>query len=223
MKRGVRMGENENTFLQTNNSMIFYKYQQCEKPNAETILLVHGMGLDLTTWDEVVEDFSANYHILRYDLPGNGRSKLINRDSFGWELLIEDLKCLLEHLHISKVHFIGHSGAGNFGVELAFRYRDYLASLILISTPLFVPSGFTENEIENRSNWNDPAIFNEKILYLAKNICYPEEEEKIKRIVSIYKQTSIDTYLAYFYLYSQAIFNYKKEDLAELTLPILCS
>jgi pimeloyl-ACP methyl ester carboxylesterase/DNA-binding SARP family transcriptional activator len=209
------------SFLPTENSTIYYEYNRCQKPYAETILLVHGMGLNMTLWDETVEGFRTDYHILRYDLPGSGQSELHNLEFFGWDLLIEDLESLLHHLNIKEVHFIGHSGAGNFGVELALREKDYLKSLILISTPLFAPSGITEKEIQERNSWNDKETFDEKMLYLAKNICYPEEPSKINRIMKMYTLTSIDDYLAYFNLYSHAIFHYNLDDLAEIRVPIL--
>lgn len=157
-------------YLTTEYSALYYDYHRCKKPNAETILLVHGMGLDQTIWDEAKEGLTKDYHILRYDLPGNGQSTLYNLDSFGWHLLIEDLEALLHHLKIKEVHFVGHSGAGNFGVELALHEKNYVKSLTLISTPLFTPSEIIEQEIKERNLWENEDIFEKNLLQLAKNI-----------------------------------------------------
>lgn len=170
-ERGIRLKD----FLRTNHANICYEYIRSEKENAETILLLHGLGLNMTIWDETIEYFTIDYHVLRYDLPGHSRSELFQLDILRWDLLIDDLECLLDHLNIKELHFFGHSGAGNFGIELALRKKPYIKSLTLISTPLFSPREVTEKEMNKRNNWTNREMFNQKMLHLAKNICYPEE------------------------------------------------
>lgn len=43
-------------------------------PDAPPLVLVHGVGLDLTMWDLVINDLTEHYRVTRYDLLGHGRS-----------------------------------------------------------------------------------------------------------------------------------------------------
>ena len=45
-------------------------------PNASqlTVVLLHGVGLDLDMWDAQAEALSEHYRVLRYDMYGHGNS-----------------------------------------------------------------------------------------------------------------------------------------------------
>jgi pimeloyl-ACP methyl ester carboxylesterase len=40
----------------------------------EPVLLVHGLGGDRRTWDDLVEDLAADHTVIAPDLPGHGES-----------------------------------------------------------------------------------------------------------------------------------------------------
>ncbi|MGI4830603.1 MAG: alpha/beta fold hydrolase [Janthinobacterium lividum] len=40
--------------------------------HAETVVLIHAVGHDLTYWDRQIEALSASYNVVAFDLPGHG-------------------------------------------------------------------------------------------------------------------------------------------------------
>lgn len=208
------------TKITTGDSVINYEYVKCDNPKADTILLVHGLGLDLTIWDESVPFFSTEYNVLRYDIRGHGKSLILKNKDFSWELLINDLDILLKELSIKEAHFVGHSGSGNFGLEVV-KHTNIINSLTLISTPIRPPKASTRYEIESRESRGTSKKLEDIVMPIAKTICFPSTEMKINRLVNIYKQVSFTTYLDYFHLTSNTILNYSIDDFQNNVLPVL--
>jgi pimeloyl-ACP methyl ester carboxylesterase/DNA-binding SARP family transcriptional activator len=204
------------TFEETS---IYYEFICCQKNEAETVLLVHGLGLDMSTWDEVVELMKMDYNILRYDLQGHGKSARNKGKKISWDLLVNDLELLLNTLKINSFHFIGHSGGGNLGLELEKRMKGYIKSLILISTPIYVPKDISNNEIKGRNNWRQEEKIDNIVLPIAKNICYPATSSKVERILNIFRQVSVETYLEYFNFLGQTILQYNLEEFNKFSIP----
>jgi pimeloyl-ACP methyl ester carboxylesterase/DNA-binding SARP family transcriptional activator len=208
------------TKLKTTESIIHYEYITCPNPNADSILFVHGLGLDLTIWDDVLPFFTSEYNVLRYDMRGYGKSTIIKNKKFSWEMLINDLLILLEKLSITSIHFVGHSGGGNFGLEAA-KKANIVKSLTLISTPICPPKEITTLEIQNRYNRAKSKNLEDIILPIVKTMCFPSTEKKINRLLSIYKQVSLTAYLDHFHLLSQTILNYSIKDFQDNSIPVL--
>ncbi|ADU29518.1 alpha/beta hydrolase [Evansella cellulosilytica] len=206
--------------IKTANSAIHYEYIKSSKQGAETLLLVHGLGLDMTTWDESITYLHDSFNVLRFDIREHGKSYALNEKPFSWDLLVDDLDFLLVKLGIEELHCGGHSGGGNFCLELAKR-RKYVNSLILISTPIFVPKEMGNQEVENRVSRNMSDKIEDIILPIAKNICYPSTDSKVERLIKIYKQIRPDAYLDFFTLISRAVFSYSPEELEKITVPKL--
>lgn len=209
-----------NQFLFTENVKMRYEYIKCEDPTAETILLVHGLGLDMSTWDEVVNVLKLDFNVLRYDIREHGESSVKKREDFSWELLINDLELLLKELFIQRFHLIGHSGGGNFGIELAER-TDYIQSLTLISTPIYFPEELGEKELKDRKARNKARNIEDIIEPIVISICYPPTDKKINRLKRIYKQISSEAYLDYTNLLGKTILSNSVQQLQKVTIPKL--
>ena len=52
----------------------FVRLDGRESGSRPPLVLVHGVGLDHTMWDLVVDDLAADRLVIRYDLLGHGRS-----------------------------------------------------------------------------------------------------------------------------------------------------
>jgi pimeloyl-ACP methyl ester carboxylesterase len=209
-----------NSFLITENLSTNYEYIKCEDPLADTILFVHGLGLDMSTWDEVVDLIKADFNILRYDLREHGKSVVKKREPFTWELLIQDLELLLKGFSIQKFHFVGHSGGGNFGLELAMR-TDYIKTMTLFSTGVYFPLELGQKEWERRQSLKNSKQIDDITLPIVNSLCYPTTDEKINRFLNIYRQISVESYLDYANLLANTILSYSLEDLQKITIPIM--
>ena len=97
------------------------------------VLLIHGVGARLDSWDGVVAALGARYRTIRYDLRGHGQSsKAPGPYSIG--LFAEDARTLLDHLGVARCHVAGHSLGGMIAHRLALDAPGRVDRLALIST-----------------------------------------------------------------------------------------
>src|SRR5436853_3588470 len=97
------------------------------------IVFSHALGGDLSMWDRQVAKFAGQYRILRYDLPGHGRSPH-TRSNLKVEDLGKDVLELLDLHGIERAHFCGLSLGGMVGQRLGSHNPHRLLSLVLADT-----------------------------------------------------------------------------------------
>ena len=84
--------------LNHNNGSINYGV----KGEGDTIVLIHGFGLDSRIWEKQVEELSKTNKVITYDMRGFGKSSLPN----GRYSHTEDLNQLLKELNIHKAKIL---------------------------------------------------------------------------------------------------------------------
>ncbi|MDN4524708.1 alpha/beta fold hydrolase [Fictibacillus fluitans] len=90
--------------------MLHYK-TYLKSPNHEWIVFVHGAGGSSSIWYKQIREFKREFNILLLDLRGHGRSKskrLLFR-SYSFQNISEDVLEVMDHLDISRAHFVGIS------------------------------------------------------------------------------------------------------------------
>lgn len=105
--------------------------------HSETILFVHGLGANLSQFEQQHAYFAPYYKVLSVSLRGHGNSIVKSKQnnlSFGLDSMANDLLHLLEHLQIDKVHYVGNSMGGNIGYEILKLKPDVLLSFITYGT-----------------------------------------------------------------------------------------
>ena len=102
-------------------------------PDADVVMLSHSLALDLDMWEPQFAALTANYRVLRYDTRGHGATQA-PAAPFTLSDLADDVRLILEHLKIARVHFVGLSMGGMIGQELAVRHPQLLSSLVLANT-----------------------------------------------------------------------------------------
>ncbi len=95
------------------------------------LVLVHGVGLDHTMWDEHVARLAPTQSVLRYDLLGHGRSKT---PTGSLEDFVEQLDTLLGYLRIERVCLAGFSLGGVVAQRYAADHPERVARLVLLYT-----------------------------------------------------------------------------------------
>lgn len=116
-------------FVLVNGLRINYEENGSEK-SGESLVLLHGWKNDLEIWQSITP-FLANYHLIKLDLPGFGRSDFMPE---AWN--VSDYAKLLnnffEKLGISKATLIGHSFGGRIAVKFGVLYPNKVSKLVLI-------------------------------------------------------------------------------------------
>lgn len=87
-----------------------------EKGIGQSLIFIHGVGLDLSMWEEQVEDLSKHFRVITYDMVGHGGSEH-PPGPYSLSQFVEQLAELMNHLRIERSHIIGFSmGDGRSGI-----------------------------------------------------------------------------------------------------------
>ncbi len=113
-------------FAEVNGARLHYELQGVGFP----VVLLHGGLLDLRMWDGQVGPFSKHFTTLRYDLRGFGQTQApVGQPSAPHE----DLRALLDHFSMDRVHVVGHSLGGRFALDFALAFPERVSCLVLVA------------------------------------------------------------------------------------------
>lgn len=122
--------------------------------SSPALIMLHGFGSSLQTWDAFAERVSANYRVVRFDLPGSGLSAPDARGDYTDARTLEILALLMASLKIDKASFIGNSLGGRVAWKFAAQHPERVEKLILIAPDGFESPGFKYGEAPHV-----PAVF----------------------------------------------------------------
>ena len=96
------------------------------------LVLIHGVGLDRTMWEENIAELSKYYRVITYDLFGNGNSEHPD-GAYSLSKYANQLNTLLQELNITSAHIVGFSLGGLIAKKFAILFPKKTASLIVVS------------------------------------------------------------------------------------------
>lgn len=115
--------------------------------NKDTILFVHGLGANLSQFENQHKYFQDRYKTLSISLRGHGNtfsSSELTESGFELSLFGNDIIMLLDTLGIDNLHYVGNSMGGNVGYELIKAHSDRMLSFTSYGTTgKLKKSGFT--------------------------------------------------------------------------------
>jgi pimeloyl-ACP methyl ester carboxylesterase len=114
---------------------LFYEEAGVGEP---PLLLVHGWACDHTYFATQFDHFSTDHRVVAVDLRGHGQSDKPEQD-YTPGVFADDLAWLWGELGLTKSVVIGHSMGGVIAMELAARYPEMLAAVVLLEAPIVVP------------------------------------------------------------------------------------
>src|SRR5690349_1658052 len=101
-----------------------------ERPS---VLLIHGVGADGTSWDHIAPALTADFRLLRFDLRGHGRSGHI-AGALTLDDFVRDAVDVLDACAVPKAHVVGFSLGGMIAQGIALQHADRVNRLVLLST-----------------------------------------------------------------------------------------
>lgn len=96
------------------------------------LVLIHGVGADLTSWDEVTAQLAGSHRIIRLDLRGHGRSTSI-AEPFSLRGFSEDVAGVLDREGIASADIVGFSLGGLIAQQFALDHPQRVRRLALLS------------------------------------------------------------------------------------------
>lgn len=121
------------SFMEINGIKVHYR----DEGEGFPIVLIHGTGSSLHTWDEWSKLLKKNYRVIRLDLPAyglTGQDPLGRYTSLDYVTLLDDF---LKQLGVNTFHLAGNSLGGQVSWLYAANHNDKVKKLVLID-----PSGF---------------------------------------------------------------------------------
>jgi len=97
------------------------------KGKGPTVILVHGGQMDRRMWDFQFDLLARDYHAIRYDIRGFGKSDVPSRPySYA-----DDQKSLMKHLEVQRASIVGLSLGAAIATEFAIVYSESVQALVL--------------------------------------------------------------------------------------------
>ena len=98
-----------------------------------TLLLLHGLGCDHTTWEPVIDTLAERYTVIAPDLLGHGESAKPRADySVGG--YANGMRDLLTVLNVDKVSVVGHSFGGGVAMQFAYQFPERTERMMLVAS-----------------------------------------------------------------------------------------
>ena len=108
-----------------------------DEGQGDPVLLIHGTGASLHTWDAWAEELSKSYRVIRLDLPAYGLTGADPQKRYLSTDYVALINKLTQALGIERLHLVGNSLGGMVAWLYASTYPDAVDRLVLID-----PSGF---------------------------------------------------------------------------------
>ena len=98
----------------------------------DPVILIHGLGGNLQSWDSVTARLETRFSVLRYDLRGHGKS---HNPPGPWTLddFVEDLETIVDHFGLSTVRLAGFSLGGLIAQGFTLKHPGSVAKLVILS------------------------------------------------------------------------------------------
>ena len=104
---------------------------------APALVLLHGFGMSLHTWEGWAKLLEPDFRVVRLDLPGFGLTGVDPTGDYTDARMLTVIAALMDKLNIRRASIAGNSMGGRFAWAFAAKYPARVDKLILIS-----PDGF---------------------------------------------------------------------------------
>lgn len=189
-------------FIQVRDINMQYQiYEADPKSTADTLVLIHGVGLSTDLWEPMIPFLIQNYRIVTLDLRGHGETER-GIEEIKWSTFIEDLNRLFELLHLQSVHFVGHGFGANLAIKYSILFGEKVKRVVCISLPAYYPKKTAATLIEGRKNMTSGGSMLALAQTMAKGITNELNDSMIfQKVVNAYCKTSPNTYFQIFDLF----------------------
>ena len=135
------------------------------------VVLIHGFGSSLQTWDAWAKDLENEYRVISFDMPGNGLSPPDPTNDYTDPRVISLLLSLMDDRGIERASVVGNSIGGRIAWTMAANHPERVEKLILLA-----PDGFASPSFQYGEKIDAPAILNVTKYFLPRWAVRPNLE-----------------------------------------------
>ena len=114
--------------------------------NAPAVIMLHGFGSSLQSWDGWAAMLQSRFRVIRFDLPGFGLTGLDPTGDYSDARAVEVLVALMVRLGVARASLIGNSLGGKIAWQCAALHPERVDKLVLVSPDGFASPGFEYNK-----------------------------------------------------------------------------
>jgi len=105
-----------------------------EKPNGQTILLLHGKNFSAFYWEPTIRFLSARgFRVIAPDQIGFGKSSKPSAYQYSFAQLAENTGAVLDAAGVKQVSVVGHSMGGMLATRLSLMHPERVEKLVLVN------------------------------------------------------------------------------------------
>jgi pimeloyl-ACP methyl ester carboxylesterase len=110
----------------------FYRDWPSSKPNAPTLLLLHGYTGHARSWDHFAAAMTDRYRVLALDQRGHGQTDWAPPDRYDTNEMITDVEAFVAALRLDRFALLGLSMGGLVSIGYAGKQPRELAKLVIV-------------------------------------------------------------------------------------------
>ncbi len=123
----------QSQLLQTPESLVFSEDTDPKNETAPTVVLIHGLGSSLQTWDEWVRLLKPQMRVVRFDVPGFGLSSAPASHDYSDAADLRRLEQFLESKKLKTFVLVGHALGARMAWTYAAKHPESVTHLVLLS------------------------------------------------------------------------------------------
>ena len=104
--------------------------------SGQPLLLFHGDSQSIFAFSKQIPELSKHYKVIAIDTRGQGKSTDLTTGPLTYDLFANDMKQLMDSLHIAKANMLGWSDGGIIGLLMAINYPSYVNKLAVTGANL---------------------------------------------------------------------------------------
>lgn len=157
----------------------------------ETLVLLHGFMENLSIWNDMESHLSKDFTLLKIDLPGHGKSEILS-EVHTMELMADEVKKVVDHENLDKIHLLGHSMGGYTSLAFAEKFPQKLKTLTL-----FFSTYFADDEEKKEQRIKSYRIIKDAFAHYARagvpNLFNQNERDVLEGKIEIALETALST------------------------------
>jgi 3-oxoadipate enol-lactonase len=134
-------------------------YVTSEVPAAElagatnVLVLGNALGTDIHLWERAMPALAAHYSVVRFDMPGHGKSP-VPTDSYTLEEVADAVVKALTEMGVESFDYAGVSVSGAIALEIAHKYPERIKHSVVVCSGPYMggPEGWTERIAQVAAN-----------------------------------------------------------------------
>jgi pimeloyl-ACP methyl ester carboxylesterase len=176
-----RLGSDDGAFVNVEGGRVWY--QTCGS-SRKAMVLIHDGSLHSATWDDVWPLFCKDFHVVRYDRRGYGRSPVATAPY----LRTDDVLAVMHAAGMKRAVVVGGSAGGGIAMDFALAHPDRVDRLVMVGPSI---SGLRYSEyFQQRLSKGRPNFVKGDFVGLLHSWGYafaPEHDAALKKAAALLK------------------------------------